>query len=258
MYRVGCASRALCVGVPRDTTVRARDSRHRVREIQRKLDDISSCAESPTRGKSRAHGRFPQTRTRAGVEILLAQKRIGGSVVVLIGTSLASIRHMTTANLTPSDIRLRDAVMRQLAWDPEVDASAVGVSATEGTVTLTGYIDTYAGKLAAERAAKRVVGVRAVANDIDVRLRLERTDTDIAQDSARALRLLSTIPDGVQAAVHNGRVTLTGTVHWLFQKESAEQAVRHIRGVRNVISYVNVAPGSVSSRRPPSNRQSTA
>ena len=153
---------------------------------------------------------------------------------------------MTTANLTTSDIRLRDAVMRQLAWDPEVDASAVGVSATKGTVTLTGYIDTYAGKLAAERAAKRVVGVRAVANDIDVRLRLERTDTDIAQDAARALRLLSTLPEGVQAAVHNGRVTLTGTVQWLFQKESAEQAVRHIHGVRNVISYINVVPGSVA------------
>ena len=82
-----------------------------------------------------------------------------------------------------------------------MDASAVGVSATKGTVTLTGYIDTYAGKLAAERAAKRVVGVRAVANDIDVvRLRLERTDTDIAQDAARALRLLSTLPQRRPAA----------------------------------------------------------
>lgn len=166
--------------------------------------------------------------------------------MVSIGTSLASIRHMTTANLTTSDIRLRDAVMRQLAWDPEVDASAVGVSATKGTVTLTGYIDTYAGKLAAERAAKRVVGVRAVANDIDVRLRLERTDTDIAQDAARALCLLSALPEGVQAAVHNGHVTLTGTVQWLFQKESAEQAFRHIQGVRSVISYINVVPGSVA------------
>jgi osmotically-inducible protein OsmY len=191
-------------------------------------------------------GDFRTLRTRAGVEIVLTRKRIGGSAVVLIGTSLASIRHMTTANLTSTDIRLRDAVMRQLAWDPEVDASAVGVSATKGAVTLTGYIDTYAGKLAAERAAKRVVGVRAVANDIDVRLRLERTDTDIAQDAARALRLLSTLPEGVQAAVHNGRVTLTGTVQWLFQKESAEQAVRHIHGVRNVISYINVVPGSVA------------
>ena len=140
--------------------------------------------------------------------------------MVLIGTSLASNRHMTTANLTTTDIRLRDAVMRQLAWDPEVDASAVGVSATKGTVTLTGYIDTYAGKLAAERAAKRVVGVRAVANDIDVRLRLERTDTDIAQDAARALRLLSALPEGVQAAVHNGRVTLTGTCNGCFRRRA--------------------------------------
>ncbi len=89
--------------------------------------------------------------------------------------------------------------------------------------------------------------MRAVANDIDVRLRLERTDTDIAQDAARALRLLSTLPEGVQAAVHNGRVTLTGTVQWLFQKESAEQAVRHIHGVRKGHQlYQCRAPGSVA------------
>ena len=89
---------------------------------------------------------------------------------------------MTTATLTNTDIRIRDAVMRQLEWDPRVEASAVGVTATHGTVTLTGFIDTYAGKLAAERAAKRVHGVRAVANDIDVRLKLERTDADIARE----------------------------------------------------------------------------
>ena len=152
---------------------------------------------------------------------------------------------MTTAKLITHDTRLRDAVMRQLAWDPEVDESAVGVTAAEGTVTLTGSIDTYAGKLAAERAAKRVLGVRAVANDIDVRLRAERSDADIALDAARALQLLSTIPDGVQAAVHSGHVTLTGRVHWLFQKQSAERAMRHIRGVRNVINYISVAPNAV-------------
>ena len=73
---------------------------------------------------------------------------------------------MTTANLSETDVRVRDAVMRQLEWDPEVDASAVGVTARDKAVTLTGYIDTYSGKLAAERAAKRVRGVRAVANDI--------------------------------------------------------------------------------------------
>jgi len=148
---------------------------------------------------------------------------------------------VTTATLTDADVRVRDAVMRQLDWDPEVDASAVGVAAKNGTVTLTGFVDSYSGKLAAERAAKRVHGVRAVANDVEVRLRLERTDPDIAQDAARALELRSTIPD-VQAVVHNGQVTLTGKVDWLFQKQSAEDAVRHIRGVRSVLNHISVAP----------------
>jgi osmotically-inducible protein OsmY len=149
---------------------------------------------------------------------------------------------MTTATLTDADVRVRDAVMRQLDWDPEVDASAVGVAAKSGTVALTGFIDTYSGKLAAERAAKRVHGVRAVANDIEVRLRLERTDSDIAQDAARALEIRSTIPEAVQAVVHNGHLTLTGNVEWLYQKESAEKAVRHIRGVRSVLNHISVAP----------------
>jgi osmotically-inducible protein OsmY len=103
-------------------------------------------------------------------------------------------------------------------------------------------IDTYSGKLAAERAAKRVHGVRAVANDIEVRLRLERTDADIAQDAVRALELRSTIPESVQAVVHSGHVTLTGRVDWLYQKNSAEKAVRHVRGVRNVLNHITVAP----------------
>lgn len=149
---------------------------------------------------------------------------------------------MTTATLTEADVQLREAVMRQLDWDPEVDASAVGVAAKHGTVTLSGYIDTYAGKLGAERAAKRVHGVRTVANDIDVRLRLERTDADIAKDTTSALDLHSMTPDTVQAVVHNGHVTLTGTVEWLYQKESAETAVRHVRGVRGVMNHVTVAP----------------
>jgi len=149
---------------------------------------------------------------------------------------------MTTATLTETDVRVRDAVMRQLEWDPEVDASAVGVTATHGTVTLSGFIDTYSGKLAAERAAKRVHGVRAIANDIAVRLRLERTDADIAQDAARALELRSAIPETVQAVVHHAHITLTGTVEWLYQREIAERAVRHIRGVRGVLNRVTVMP----------------
>jgi osmotically-inducible protein OsmY len=132
--------------------------------------------------------------------------------------------------------------MRQLEWDPTVDASGVGVAAQNGTVTLSGFIDTYFGKLAAERAAKRVHGVRAVANDIEVRLRLERTDADIAQDATRVLQICSTIPETVQAAVHHGHLTLTGKVEWLYQKEMAERAVRHIRGVSGVMNHIRVAP----------------
>jgi osmotically-inducible protein OsmY len=132
--------------------------------------------------------------------------------------------------------------MRQLEWDPEVDASAIGVAAMERVVTLTGYIDTYAGKLAAERAAKRVRGVRAVANDIDVKPKLDRTDTDIARDAVHSLELRSTIPNNVQAVVHNGHITLTGKGHWMFQKMHAEKAVRHIRGVRGVFNHIDIVP----------------
>jgi len=151
---------------------------------------------------------------------------------------------VTTTTLTETDIRVRDAVRRQLDWEPEVDASAVGVTARQGVVSLTGFIDTYSGKLAAERAAKRVHGVRAVANDVDVRLRLERTDADIAQDVVRALQLRSTVPETIQAAVHNGHVTLTGKATWLYQKDGAAAAVKHIRGVRGVMNYIAIEPDS--------------
>lgn len=152
---------------------------------------------------------------------------------------------MTTTSLSPVDVRVREAVRRQLEWDPEVDASAVGVSAKDGAVVLTGYIDTYPGKLAAERAAKRVKGVRAVANDLQVRLRLDRTDADIASDAARALDLHDGVPAGVQAVVHDGHIVLTGRVPWRFQKEEAERVVRHVRGVRDVTDRIDVAPAAV-------------
>ena len=152
---------------------------------------------------------------------------------------------MATASLSDTDVRVRDAVVRQLDWDPEVDASAVGVAAKDGTVTLTGFIDSYTGKLAAERAAKRVRGVRGVANDIEVRLKLQRVDPDIAADVVRGLRLCFTVPETVQATVHNGFVTLTGQVDWIYQRREAEQVARQARGVRGVLNHVVLKPKAI-------------
>jgi VCBS repeat-containing protein len=152
---------------------------------------------------------------------------------------------MSTATLTDKDLRLRDAVVQQLEWDPAVDATGIGVTAREGAVSLTGWINTYAGKLAAERASKRVSGVRAVANDLDVRLITGRTDADIAADAATLLKLHHEVPNSVQAAVHHGHVTLTGTVDWHYQRLQAEKAVRVIRGVRQVADHITVVPRAV-------------
>jgi osmotically-inducible protein OsmY len=149
---------------------------------------------------------------------------------------------MSIATLTQTDLRIRDAVMAQLEWDAGVDAEAVGVAAKDSVVTLTGFTSSYASKLAAERAARRVRGVRAVANDIQVRLRLERTDADIGADAAKALNLRTTLPDSVQAMVHAGHLTLTGTVPTLFHRALAEKAVRHISGLKGIVNRITVLP----------------
>jgi osmotically-inducible protein OsmY len=147
---------------------------------------------------------------------------------------------MTTARLTHNDLQIRQAVMRQLDWDPEVDASEIGVSVKDGIVNLTGHIGGYSGKLAAERVAGRTRGVRAVANDIEVRPPVERTDAQVAADAARALELQTSIPESVHVAVHDGHVTLTGRVESLFQKRNAQDAVRYLRGVRGVFNHIAV------------------
>ena len=149
---------------------------------------------------------------------------------------------MTTATAVPHDSKVRDLVLQELAWESSVDASGIGVTAKDGAVTLTGFVDSYPEKLAAERAAKRVRGVRAVADEIQVRLRFERTDDAIAQEVAQALRLRLSVPETVQASVRLGQVTLTGLVSNLFQRACAEKAVRHVKGVKHIINRVEVAP----------------
>jgi osmotically-inducible protein OsmY len=149
---------------------------------------------------------------------------------------------MTTASITGTDVRVRGAVVRQLDWDPEVDASAIGVSAGDGVVTLTGFVNSYAEKLAAERVAKLVRGVRGVANDIIVRQMVDRTDADIAHDAVACLKTRPDLVDTVQVAVHRGHLTLTGKVEWLLQKEAAEHAVKHVRGLLGIFNHITVKP----------------
>jgi len=153
---------------------------------------------------------------------------------------------MATATLSARDIETREAVARQLEWDPEVEAGSIGVTAHGGAVTLTGFVDTYIGKLAAERAAKRVRGVRAVANDIQVRVKLPHTDEEIAERAARALSLNATLPQTVQATVHRGHIVLTGRVAWLYQREVAEITVAPIGGVVGVTNRIEVESNAAS------------
>jgi osmotically-inducible protein OsmY len=159
---------------------------------------------------------------------------------------------MTTPTLAPVDHRIRQLVLQQLQWDSQVDATGIGVTARNGVVTLSGVIDSYAGKLAAERAAKRVHGVRAVANDLQVTLRRPRSDTDIANDAARALETHLILPPTVQVVVHSAHVVLTGTVHTLFQRVVAEKALRYVKGIKSLINrVVVVSTPSADDIRPP-------
>lgn len=145
--------------------------------------------------------------------------------------------------MNPED--LQRAVLNELRWEPSVNAAEIGVTATEDVVTLSGLVDSYADRVAAERAAKRVRGVRGVANGLEVRLPDEklRTDTDIAEAAVRVLEWDAWVPhDRVRATVRGGWVTLEGEVDWKYQAEQAERVVRHLTGVLGVSNLITVRP----------------
>lgn len=140
---------------------------------------------------------------------------------------------------------LQRMVLDELKWEPSLSAGGIGVSVTDGVVTLTGHVDSYAEKRTAEKAAKRVTGVRGVANDLVVKLpsAAVRDDTDIAQAALNALKWHTTVPEEkVKVAVSNGWVTLEGEVPWQYQKQDAYRAVRDLTGVKGVVNDIRVKP----------------
>lgn len=145
--------------------------------------------------------------------------------------------------MTFTDAVEQDMVMQELRWDRSIDSANIGVSFHRGAVTLNGHVASYAEKDAAEKAVKRVRGVTAVANELEVRLPSlsQRDQTDIAVDLAQAMAINVNVPkDSVQATVRNGWVTLDGTVKWDFQRFAAAKIARQARGVLGVTNAVKL------------------
>lgn len=147
--------------------------------------------------------------------------------------------------MATTDEHIQQEVLLELRWDSRLQPNEIGVSVKDGVVTLTGYVDSYLKKLAAKEAALRVQGVKAVANDIQVRLpgMSERTDTDLARAAREALQWDIEVPsDRVKITVSNGWVTLEGEVDYGFQRMAAERAISRLAGVRGVTNLIVVKP----------------
>src|ERR1700759_5608205 len=143
------------------------------------------------------------------------------------------------------DSEIERDVREELQWDPDLNAEDIAVSVKNGVVTLAGFTRSYTDRLEAEAAAKRVAGVHAVANDIDVRLPTidQRPDPDIARDATAALK--SELPishDKIKVIVKDGWITLEGSAEWQYQKTTAESAVRKIKGVKGVTNVIQLKP----------------
>jgi osmotically-inducible protein OsmY len=145
------------------------------------------------------------------------------------------------------DEELRESVEMQLTFAPNVPSDQIGVAVSNGVVSLSGYVRTYADKMAAERAAKSVYGVCVVANDIEVKPPAEIVDPDLANNIADAFRLNVTVPsDRIKVMVRDGWVTLEGKVDSGFQREAPEKAIRYLSGVRGVSNNIEVKPGAAA------------
>jgi osmotically-inducible protein OsmY len=157
---------------------------------------------------------------------------------------------MSSETMTRSDEQIQRDVLDELKWEARLQPNEIGVAVKDGVVTLMGWVDNYTKKWIAERAAHRVQGVLAVANDIEIRLSTaaERGDADIALAATRALEWDALVPaDKVKVTVSNGLVTLRGEVEWEFERREAERAVRRLSGVRGIANQITVRPRQTAS-----------
>ncbi|WP_207867461.1 MULTISPECIES: BON domain-containing protein [Pseudomonas] len=144
-----------------------------------------------------------------------------------------------------NDLSLRKCILEELEFQPEIDAANIGVSVEDGVVTLTGHVKSYAQKVSAERAVKRVRGVRALAEEIEVRLERNAgtADDTIASRALKIIHWSSDVPEGdIKVIVQGGRITLEGEVDWQYQKETVERSVRKLTGVTAVNNRLTLRP----------------
>lgn len=142
-----------------------------------------------------------------------------------------------------TDLEIKEDVLDELEWQPNIDETEIGVTVDKGVVTLTGTVDSYSKKIAAEKAAKRVKGVRAVVENVEVKYGLEykKTDKEIAKAALDALKWNYSVPDEkITLKVENGWIYLTGEVEWEYQKDAAQRAVQDLLGVKHVSNQITL------------------
>jgi len=153
-------------------------------------------------------------------------------------------------DIMKTDLQLQRDVLEELKFEPSIREVEIGVAAKDGLVTLTGFVDSYAEKFSAEHTAERVGGVKAIADELKVKLpgSYQRSDTDIAHAAVNALRWDIQVPDDrIKAAVEDGWIDLQGDLEWQYQKWAAEGAVRNLTGVKGVTNLITVKPKKAST-----------